>query len=294
MIRDSDSRELRSSPTQSDTAPEGTAIDAAERWVANSSTDSAEAGGVDGSSAVDVDVAAGFETPFASAGAGGEPPAHPSDALPPESPKKEKKNKNVKKKAGKESGGRDKPGSAGKAGGGRSTETLFRIVYRTHMDLSSLADTKANIMISITGIAISILLAGMSGALESRPHLLLPGGVMLLGAILAMIFAVQAARPRVSNPVVTKADADADRTNVLFFGTFNRLTSPDFVDVMMRLIDDSDRVHASLLRDLHQLGGVLERKFRLLRTAYTIFMWSVAIGAVLFFVALGAPTGWFQ
>ena len=56
-------------------------------------------------------------------------------------------------------GKKDKGGSLGTS---RGIETLFKTQYRVNMDLSALADTKSNIMISINGIIISIILASIS------------------------------------------------------------------------------------------------------------------------------------
>ena len=51
----------------------------------------------------------------------------------------------------------------------RSTETLFRNAVRSNLDLTSIADNKANIMISINGIIISILIASIAPSTASQP-----------------------------------------------------------------------------------------------------------------------------
>ena len=173
-----------------------------------------------------------------------------------------------------------------KTGRGRSVETFFRVSYRMHVDMSSLADTKANIMISINGIIISVLLAGTAGFGGGRSTLLLPASAILLGALASMVFAVLAARPRVGRSDVTLEEARADRKSILFFGSFVSLPAGDFVEAMDEMLDDAPRLHAAMLRDIHGLGVVLDRKFRLLRTSYTLFMWGMGIGGVLYFLAL--------
>ena len=40
---------------------------------------------------------------------------------------------------------------------GRGVETMYRTAYRTHVNLSSIADNKANIMLSINAIIISVI-----------------------------------------------------------------------------------------------------------------------------------------
>lgn len=169
-------------------------------------------------------------------------------------------------------------------GSSRGVETLFRTSYRTHVDMSALADAKANIMITINGLMISILLASISPKIQANEWLLVPSAVLLSGCVVSMIYAVLAARPRYQKRLVTLEEVRRDAANVLFFGNFVSMPEDDFVQGMSELIRDGDRLYTNMLRDIYSLGGVLERKFRLLRVSYTVFMFGLVIGAVLFLV----------
>lgn len=187
--------------------------------------------------------------------------------------------------------------SKGGLGTNRGIETMFRTSYRTHNDLSSLADTKANIMISINGIIISILLASISPRISGDPWLLVPTSVLLVGCVLAVVYAVIAARPRVTSEEVSLEDVRENRKNILFFGNFVNMTEADFVEGMQDLMMDTDRLYTNMIRDLYSLGGVLAKKFRLLRYSYTVFMVALIAGVALFiavyvgvaFFGLGTP-----
>jgi predicted exporter len=67
---------------------------------------------------------------------------------------------------------------------------MFRTSYRTHLDLSSLADNKANIMISINGIIISILLATVYPSIIQLRALFLPSSLLLLTCLASLVLAV--------------------------------------------------------------------------------------------------------
>lgn len=170
----------------------------------------------------------------------------------------------------------------GTLGSSRGVETMFRTSYRTHVDLSHLADNKANIMISINGIIISILLASISPKIDANPWLLLPTAFLLIGCLGSMIYAILAARPRVSSHVVSLEDVRSDRSNILFFGNFISLEEEEFVDGMKELLTNTDRLYVNMIRDIYSLGGVLAKKFKLLRTSYNIFMVGLVIGVGLF------------
>jgi len=168
------------------------------------------------------------------------------------------------------------------SGAGRGVETMFRTAYRTHLDLSSLADHKANIMISINGLMIGILLGTIYPSIAANQLLLLPASVLLLGCLASIIYAVFAARPRVTQRKVALSDIRANRANILFFGNFVNMSEADFLTGMWELIDDRDRTYTNMMRDLYGLGTVLSTKYRLLRISYTVFVVGLAAGVILF------------
>lgn len=183
-------------------------------------------------------------------------------------------------------GSKKKKKNKGRLGSDRGIETMFRTSYRTHVDLSHLADNKANIMISINGIMISILLASISPKIDANPWLLLPTSVLLVGAVASLIFAILAARPRVTSHVVTLEDVRSDRSNILFFGNFISLREEDYLLGMKELMLDTDRLYSNMIRDIYTLGHVLAKKFQLLRMAYNLFMVALVSGVASFLVVI--------
>ena len=176
-------------------------------------------------------------------------------------------------------------------GSSRGIETMFRTSYRTHIDLSNLADNKANIMISINGIIISILLASISPKMDANPWLLVPTSVLLVGCVLSLVYAVFAARPRVSSRPVSLETLRQDEANILFFGNFVNMPEEEFVEGMKELMTHTDELYLNMVRDIYSLGTVLARKFRLLRTSYTVFIASLVVGVALFLVVF-ATVAW--
>ena len=164
----------------------------------------------------------------------------------------------------------------------RGVSDMFRTSYRTHVELSAIADNKSNMMISINGIIISITIAAISPKIDSNPWLLLPTSILLITCTIALIYSILAARPRVSNEDVTLDDVRANRSNLLYFGNFFKLSRDDYVTGMEELMADSERLYDTMARDLHGLGIVLEKKFRLLRIAYNVFMWGLALSVSCF------------
>lgn len=184
----------------------------------------------------------------------------------------------------------DDEGKKKKFGSKRGIETLFRTQYPMHVDLSSLADSKSNIMISINGIIVSILLASISPKLDVNPWLVLPTITLLVGCIISLVFAVLAAMPRVNRTPITMQDVQQNRANILFFGNFVHLERDAYVEGMSDMLQDKNRLYQSMMTDIYALGSVLDRKFRLLRISYIAFTISLIIGVTLF---IGAYLGFF-
>jgi len=176
---------------------------------------------------------------------------------------------NLPKKTKKKDGG---------LGTSRGVETMFRTSYRVHMNLSTLADAKANIMISINGIIVSIIIASISPKIDTNPWLLVPTSVLLLGALISIIYAVRSARPRVSSKLVSLEDVGSKRANILFFGHFSNMSEDDFVIGMSDLLKNQTALYQNMIRDIYGLGIVLQRKYSLLRTSYTMFMIALILG----------------
>lgn len=165
----------------------------------------------------------------------------------------------------------------------KGVETMLRSAYRTQLDLTNLADTKSNILISINGLILSVLLAagGFIANLESM--LLVPVGALFLTSIGAMFFAVHAARPRLPDREVRQVkDFLNGDANVLFFQDFASLTENSYVEVMDHVIQNSDLTYQQMSRHLYSLGVGLNRKYGLLRIAYGTFIFGILGSALLF------------
>ncbi len=182
-------------------------------------------------------------------------------------------------KSGKKKKNKEKKGALGSS---RGIETMFRTSYRTNMDLSSLADAKANIMISINGIIISIIIASISPKIDANPWLLIPTAVLLLSCLASIVLAVLSARPRVPQSVINLEDVRSGKANVLFFGNFVSMPEADYVTAMKELLVNTDRLYVNMIRDIYGLGTVLEKKFKLLRQSYNAFMTGLVLGVLLF------------
>lgn len=166
----------------------------------------------------------------------------------------------------------------------RGIETMFRITSRNHLQLSSMADSKANIMISINTIVISIVLTVAGSRIADNPNLLMPVIFLVLVCLSTIVLAVLATRPTVSKGTFTRDDIRNKKTNLLFFGNFHGMDIEDYQWGISEMMKDAEYLYSSLTRDIFFLGKVLARKYRMLRIAYTTFMIGFVISILLFII----------
>lgn len=165
---------------------------------------------------------------------------------------------------------------------GRGVETMYRTTYRTHVNLSSIADNKANIMLSINAIIISIVITNLVPRVGAEPRLFYPTALLLVVCLTALVFAILSTRPKITKGEFTREDIEKKRANLLFFGNFYKMDLEVFHWGMTELIKDSDFLYSSMTRDLYYLGVVLAQKYKYLRICYNIFMFGL-IASVLAF-----------
>jgi predicted metal-dependent HD superfamily phosphohydrolase len=176
-------------------------------------------------------------------------------------------------------------------GFGRGVETMYRTTYNTHNNLSALADHKANLMLSINTIMISITLSMLVPQLRNSDTLIIPTVVLLAVCLTSIVFATLSTRPKVTTGEVTLDDIRNKRSNLLFFGNFYNMKLEDFQWGMMEMIKDADFQYSSMTRDLYFLGKVLAAKYRYLTYCYNIFMYGIIVSVILFagaFITEGA------
>ncbi len=172
----------------------------------------------------------------------------------------------------------------------RGIATVFRIVAQNQNNLSQMADSKANILISVNAIILSIIIAQLSTRLDANPNLLLPLLVLVIVCVSAIVFSILATRPNVTEGTFTEDDIRKKKTNLLFFGNFYKMSLPDYDWAMQEMLADKDYLYSSITKDNFFLGVVLAKKYKMLRYAYNIFMYGLILAILAFIVAMMMPS----
>jgi len=167
----------------------------------------------------------------------------------------------------------------------RGVQTIFRVTSANHIDLSSIADHKANIMISICAIIISAVVSFGMQYFTMNFKFIFPTIFLLIVCLTSMILAILSTRPIVTSGFVSREDVINKKGNLLFFGNFHRMELDEYVWSMRHLMNDSSYLYDTLVRDIYYLGKVLGKKYRYLRLCYTVFMYGMIASVAGFLIA---------
>jgi len=171
----------------------------------------------------------------------------------------------------------------------RGIATVFRIMAQNHSALSQMADSKANILISVNSIILSIIISSLFEKLQTDTRLQLPVALIVIVCVASIIFGILATRPNVSGGTFTKEDISNKKTNLLFFGNFHNMSLPDYEWGMTEMLGDKDYLYNSMIKDNYFLGIVLAKKYRYLRLAYNIFMYGLVLVIIAFTIVFALP-----
>ncbi|NOZ74513.1 MAG: hypothetical protein GXO90_03930 [FCB group bacterium] len=139
-----------------------------------------------------------------------------------------------------------------------------------HVQLSQMADAKANMLLTVASVVITI----------SVPHLMDPNLrwaalVLILFGLATIVLSTYAVMPKI--PVVYKPgdhpDVNRPGFNLHFFGDFARLSYEDYEAAMEDVLNDPDKTYESMLREIYTLGVFLaKKKYRYIHLSYLFFI----------------------
>jgi hypothetical protein len=161
---------------------------------------------------------------------------------------------------------------------GAHLDHMLRTTRLHHVQLSTMADVKASMMLTISSVLITI----------SAPHIWKPelkwaALVLMAFCFLTIILATYAVMPKlpVSLKSASPPDVSSPFFNILFFGDFVRLDYEDYESAMEDVLNDYNRTYQAMVRELYTLGMFLAtKKYRFVRLSYISFIVGLFVSSV--------------
>lgn len=150
------------------------------------------------------------------------------------------------------------------------TDHLLRQTRVHHVQLSTMADVKANMMLTVASVVLTFTIAYVADPAYQWGAL-----TLILFCMASIVAAIYATMPRVNLPTEKSnhVDPHGPNFNLLFFGSFIYLSYEEFCDAMEGLLNDPDKAGEAMVREIYTLGTFLaHKKYRYLRWAYMLFL----------------------
>ena len=168
---------------------------------------------------------------------------------------------------------------------GRAKETLFRVAARNQIQLIAIADNKANLIIGMNVLLISVIIAffgsgiTLSGVEAIKTlSVAVPFGILLVSCLISGVFATTSARPElISNP-------DPSSKSILFFQNFYHKTLDQYKEEFRDVLKSRTETYDQMIIDMYHNGLVLHHKYRQLIYSYNVFMGGLILSVLSFFL----------
>ncbi len=162
----------------------------------------------------------------------------------------------------------------------RGVDSMFKLTARNQINLSSIADNKSNILISLNGIIISLGLVALASKFKEEPAIIIPTVIFIVFSLSTIILAILATRPHISSGKFTRKDIKQKKVNLLFFGNFYNMQLDEYEWAINEMINDDRYLYTTMTKDQYSLGKVLAKKYRLLRWAFNVFMMGLVVSVI--------------
>lgn len=163
--------------------------------------------------------------------------------------------------------------------------TMFKTALRNHIDLTAIADQKANMMLSITALILTIGMPVFASYLGEKVFLLVPSVIFMLTCIITMVFATLSTRPIKMDGETDISKINTGKTNLFFFGNFYNIDLTPYQEAIKKVIANKENLDNSIINDLYFLGLSLGDKFRHLRTCYNVFIIGMILALLSFLIS---------
>lgn len=156
-----------------------------------------------------------------------------------------------------------------------SIDYMLRTLHQNNVQLIKIADQKANILIGLTAIVLTLLLCKLGS-----DQLYLPLIVFGICAVGASLFALFTLLPRIGQK--GGGEEISEPSELLLFTRISKLDRSDYLQRMDAMLKHDKYVYSALVGDIHSQGNVLARKYKFLSLSYLTLA-----GGIFVAVALG-------
>ena len=164
----------------------------------------------------------------------------------------------------------------------KETVNIIRTAMRNNIELTNIADNKANVLLSINTLIITLLVPVVLINAESinKYNLGIPLTILVITSIVTIYLLVLVLIPRGFGGKKTKSLGNK-QVSPFFFGNFYKMSKDEFNEYFDQTVKSSEDLHGHIVEDLYFLGTVLAEKMTTIRIAFYVYMTGFVISVLL-------------
>lgn len=166
----------------------------------------------------------------------------------------------------------------------RDVLNIIRTTMRNNIELTHIADNKANVLLSLNALMLTFLvpLAIPYFDFINAHYLGIPIAILVVTCLVTIYLAVLVLKPAdfASNKHTI---GQGGMASPFFFGNYYKLSHKEFKEYLKEALSHELLVRNHLTEDLHYIGSRLGRKMELIQLAFTIFLSGLIVSSIVAF-----------
>ena len=157
---------------------------------------------------------------------------------------------------------------------------MLRQTRHNLVSFSQMADTKAQILLSLSSVLVSLSFTQVH---DPRFTVAIP--VLDIFLLIAIYFALLTVIGEVKIINRRKHAVTDQDYSPLFFGNYGDIPYPMYADHFARVMNDSDKTYEIMVKDIYYAGKyLLQTKYKYIRFAYIFFFTGLTLSVIIYFV----------
>ncbi|MBT8218368.1 MAG: hypothetical protein KJP00_00995 [Bacteroidia bacterium] len=168
----------------------------------------------------------------------------------------------------------------------KNAVNILRTVLRNNIDLTNIADNKANVLLSLNALMLTFLVPLTVPYFDRIKALGLgiPLIFMALTCLVTIYIAVHVLKPgKLSSQ---KVDFKTAKVSPFFFGSAKNMTQNEFLEYSERVLSDQRLSESFISNDFYHISVRLAEKMKMVRNAFNIFIYGMSFTIIIIIIML--------
>ena len=168
-----------------------------------------------------------------------------------------------------------------RSGINKVTMNIIRTTYRNNIELTNIADNKANILLSLNALMLTFLIPIVLTSLEiiMAERLYLPLITFAITCLITIILAALATRPIAMGKQSVVID-ETTKKSPFFFGNIYKMKADAYLALLENTLTNPEELKNHVKLDLYFMGKGLGEKYSKIRTCYNIFIVGIILTVI--------------